>query len=128
MIAATHVLIYAEDAEATRAFLRDVFDFEHVDAGDGWLIFALPPTELGVHPAKPQTTGQHELFFMCHDIEETRRELEAKDVEFTAPVEDQGFGLVTRMKIPGAGELQLYQPKHASPLEEFDARPAPDRD
>ena len=90
MIAATHVLIYAEDAEATRAFLRDVFGFEHVDAGDGWLIFALPPTELGVHPAEPQTSGRHELFFMCDDVERTVEELTAKGVEFVSPIEDPG--------------------------------------
>jgi len=122
VIAGAHVLIYAEDAAAAREFLRDKLGLEHVDAGDGWLIFRLPPAELGVHPG----TGGHELFFMCHDIEETRRELEAKGVEFTSPIEDQGFGLITRMKIPGAGELQLYQPKHASPLKEFDARSASD--
>ena len=83
MIAATHVLIYAEDAEATRAFLRDVLGFENVDAGDGWLIFALPPTELGVHPAEPQTERQRtRSSLMCHDIEATDRELEAKGAEF----------------------------------------------
>jgi catechol 2,3-dioxygenase-like lactoylglutathione lyase family enzyme len=119
VIAATHTLIFSEDAPATRAFLRDVLGWEHVDNGDGWLIFALPPAELGVHPAQHEQSGRHELFFMCHDVEETRRQLEAKGVEFTSPIEDQGFGLITRMKIPGAGELQLYQPKHASPLEEF---------
>ena len=128
MIAATHVLIYAEDAEATRAFLRDVFGFEHVDAGDGWLIFALPPTELGVHPAEPQTSGRHELFFMCDDVERTVEELTAKGVEFVSPIEDQGFGLITHMKVPGAGEIGLYQPKHLSPLEEFDTGSSSDRD
>jgi catechol 2,3-dioxygenase-like lactoylglutathione lyase family enzyme len=128
MIAATHALIYAEDAEETRAFFRDVLGWENVDAGDGWLIFALPPSELGVHPAEPNESGRHELFLMCHDVEKTREELETKGVEFTSPIEDQGFGLITSMKIPGAGELKLYQPKHASPLEEFDTRPASDRD
>jgi catechol 2,3-dioxygenase-like lactoylglutathione lyase family enzyme len=124
VIGGAHVLLFAEDATAAREFLRDKLGFTHVDAGEGWLIFELPPAELGVHPG----TGGHELFFMCQDIEETRRELEAKGVEFTSPIEDQGFGLITRMKIPGAGELQLYQPKHASPLAEFDTRSAPDRD
>ena len=119
MIAAAHVLIFAEEAEATRAFLRDVLGWENVDAGHGWLIFALPPAELGVHPDEPKTSGTHELFLMCHDIAETRNELEAKGVEFVSPIEDQGFGLVTRFKVPGAGELQIYQPKHASPLDEF---------
>jgi predicted enzyme related to lactoylglutathione lyase len=117
VIAAAHVLIFAEDADAARAFFRDVIGWDNVDAHDGWLIFALPPAELGFHPAEGE--ARHELFLMCHDIEETKAELEAKGVEFTTPVEDQGFGLITRFKVPGAGELQLYQPKHASPLDEF---------
>ena len=117
MIAATHTLIFSDDAAATRAFLRDILGWDNVDAGDGWLIFALPPSELGVHPGEPR----HELFLMCHDVERTKAELEAKGVEFTGSIEDQGFGLVTRFKVPGAGELQLYQPKHDSPLPEFEA-------
>ena len=117
MIAATHTLIFSDDAAATRAFLRDIFGWDSVDAGDGWLIFALPPSELGVHPGEPR----HELFLMCQDVEQTKAELEAKGVEFTGPIEDQGFGLITRFKVPGAGELQLYQPKHDSPLPEFEA-------
>jgi len=129
MIAATHVLIYADDAEATRAFLRDVLGWENVDAGDGWLIFALPPAELGVHPAdQKRPSGSHALSLMCHDIAQTVLELEAKGAEFTMPVTDAGFGLITHMKVPGGGEIGLYEPKHLSPLEEFDARPAPDRD
>ena len=121
MIDAAHVLIYAEDAEKARAFLRDVLGWENVDAHGGWLIFALPPAELGVHPTMEDTpeSGRHELFLMCHDIEQTVGELKEKGVEFTRPVEDEGFGLVTRFKVPGAGELQLYQPKHLSPLDEF---------
>jgi predicted enzyme related to lactoylglutathione lyase len=120
MIAGTHVLIYAEDAAATRAFLRDIFDWENVDAGDGWLIFALPPTELGVHPADDgRPSGTHALSLMCHDIEATMLELEAKGAEFTMPVTDAGYGLVTHMVVPGGGEIGLYQPKHKSPLDEF---------
>jgi hypothetical protein len=91
--------------------------WDNVDAHDGWLIFRLPPAELGAHPT--EEAPRHELFLMCHDVEKTREELEAKGVEFTAPIEDQGFGLVTRVKLPGAGELQLYEPKHASPLPNF---------
>ena len=117
MIAATHTLIFSDDAAATRAFLRDILGWDNVDAGDGWLIFALPSSELGVHPGEPR----HELFLMCHDVERTKAELEAKGVEFMGPIDDQGFGLVTRFKVPGAGELQLYQPKHDSPLPEFEA-------
>jgi catechol 2,3-dioxygenase-like lactoylglutathione lyase family enzyme len=116
MIAGAHVLIYAEDAEKARAFFRDVLEWEHVEAHPGWLIFQLPPAELGVHP---ESSNSHELFLMCHDIAQTRVELEAKGAEFTSPVEDEGFGLITRMKIPGAGEISVYQPKHPSPLAEF---------
>ena len=121
MIAATHVLVYAEDAEATRAFFRDVLGWKNVDAEDGWLIFALPATELGVHPADEQRpSGTHALFLMCHDIEATVRELETKGAEFTMPVTDAGFGLITHMKVPGGGEIGLYEPRHKSPLDEFE--------
>ena len=128
MIGGAHVLIYAEDAPAARAFLRDVLGWQNVDDGDGWLIFALPPAELGVHPAEPETSGTHQLFLMCRDIEQTTADLEAKGVQFTSEISDAGFGLITRFKIPGGGEIGLYQPKHASPLMEFDARTASDRD
>jgi predicted enzyme related to lactoylglutathione lyase len=121
LIASAHTIIYADDAEAARAFFRDVFGWPHVDAHDGWLIFALPPGELAVHPGPGWSgqVGQHELFLMCHDVERTVEALEAKGVEFVAPVTDEGFGLMTRFKIPGAGEIGLYEPRHASPLAEF---------
>jgi len=121
MISGAHTLLYAEDAEAARAFFRDVLGFEHVDSGDGWLIFALPPGELGVHPVeRPQhESGRQELYFMCHDIARTKEELEARGVQFAEPVSDEGFGLLTRFKVPGAGEAWLYEPKHSSPLSEF---------
>jgi hypothetical protein len=92
-----------------------------VDAGDGWLIFELPPGELALHPGPGwgQTVGQHELFFMCDQIERTVEELERKGVEFVTPVSDEGFGLMTRFKIPGAGEIGLYEPRHPSPLGGF---------
>jgi catechol 2,3-dioxygenase-like lactoylglutathione lyase family enzyme len=114
VITGTHAILYAEDAEATRAFLRDVLELPHVDAHDGWLIFKLPPAELGIHPTGPQTGpgGVHELFLMCDDIAATVAELTAKGVEFTSGVEDQGWGLVTAMRIPGGGRLGLYEPKH----------------
>lgn len=125
MIAGVHTIIYAEDAEAARAFVRDVLGFSNVDAGDGWLIFALPPGELAFHP-NSDSEGHHEVFFMCHDIERTKDELASKGVEFTAPVSDQRFGLMTRFKIPGAGEVGLYEPRHPSPMAEF-ARARPRR-
>jgi catechol 2,3-dioxygenase-like lactoylglutathione lyase family enzyme len=121
VIAGAHTLLYAEDAEAARAFFRDVLGFPSVDAGGGWLIFELPPAELGIHPLErpAHVNSRTELYLMCHDLERTREELEAKGVEFTAPVSDEGFGLLTRFKVPGAGEAWLYEPKHASPLAEF---------
>jgi catechol 2,3-dioxygenase-like lactoylglutathione lyase family enzyme len=116
VIAGAHTIVYADDADAARAFFRDVLGFEGVDAGDGWLIFALPPSELAVHPAGD---GGHELFFMCHDIEATVEELSARGVRFTSPVSDEGWGLLTRFRVPGAGEIGLYQPRHPSPLQSF---------
>jgi catechol 2,3-dioxygenase-like lactoylglutathione lyase family enzyme len=119
MITGTHAIIYAEDAERARAFFRDVLELPYVDAHDGWLIFKLPPPELGVHPAgmsgEPGTgapSGHHELYLMCDDIEATVAELTTKGVEFTSPVEAQGFGLLTRLRVPGAGEIGIYQPRH----------------
>jgi catechol 2,3-dioxygenase-like lactoylglutathione lyase family enzyme len=122
VIGGVHALIYAEDAEATRAFFRDVLGLPSVDDGEGWLIFALPPAELGIHPGPGwgQEIGHHELFLMCHDIERTIEELEGKGVEFVSPMADEGWGLTTRFKIPGGGEMGLYEPKHASPLAEFE--------
>jgi catechol 2,3-dioxygenase-like lactoylglutathione lyase family enzyme len=121
MIKSTHAIIYAEDAKRARTFFRDVLKLPHVDAHDGWLIFKLPPAELGVHPAggagDPSfgaPSGHHELYLMCADIEATVAELTAKGVEFTTPVEDQGVGLLTRLRVPGAGEIGIYQPKHST--------------
>jgi catechol 2,3-dioxygenase-like lactoylglutathione lyase family enzyme len=115
MIVGAHAILFAQDAEASRAFLRDVLGFPSADAGGGWLIFALPPAELAVHPA--DEAGRHELFLICDDVRTTVDELEARGVEFTAPVTDEGFGLMTRMRVPGGGELGLYEARHASPLE-----------
>lgn len=121
MIAGAHTLLYAEDAEAARAFFRDVLGFRNVDAGGGWLIFALPAGELGIHPVerRDHESGRKELYFMCDDITRTIEELKGKGVEFTLPVSDEGFGPLTRFKVPGAGEAWLYEPKHASPLPAF---------
>lgn len=121
MIAGVHTLLYADNAVEARAFFRDVLGFANVDAHDGWLIFALPPAELGVHPTErtDQVSGRSELYLMCHDIAQTVAELEAKGVEFTESVSEEDFGLLTRFRIPGAGETWLYEPRHASPLGEF---------
>ena len=114
MITGVHALVFSKDAEAVRAFLRDVLGFPSVDAGGGWLIFALPPAELAAHPA--EESGAHELYLMCDDIAATVQELEGKGVEFATPVTEQGFGLATRLKLPGGGELGLYQPRHPTAI------------
>ena len=116
MINAAHVVIYNKDAEAARAFFRDVLGFSSIDAGQGWLIFALPPAEVAVHPTDSALeNGRHQLYLMCDNVEATVRDLKVKGVEFTQPVKDTGWGLLTAMKIPGGAELYLYQPKHPSP-------------
>lgn len=115
MITGTHAIIYAEDAEKARAFFRDVLGLPNVDAHDGWLIFKMPPAELGIHPSSAGAPdGHHELFLMCDDIAATVADLEARGVVFTTPVENQGFGLLTRLQVPGAGKIGLYQPRHAT--------------
>jgi catechol 2,3-dioxygenase-like lactoylglutathione lyase family enzyme len=121
VIVGGHTIIFVEDAEAARAFFHDVLGFPSVDAGEGWLIFALPPSELALHPGPGwgRAVGDHELFFMCHDIERTVDELKRKEVEFVSPISDEGYGLLTRLKIPGGGEIGLYEPRHPSPLAEF---------
>jgi len=116
MITGIHALIFAEDADRVRAFFRDVLGFASVDAGGGWLIFALPPAELGIHPTDGDAPAHHELYLMCDDIRATVRDLESRGVEFSGPISDQGFGLMASAKIPGGGELGLYEPRHPSPL------------
>jgi catechol 2,3-dioxygenase-like lactoylglutathione lyase family enzyme len=116
VITGTHAIVFAEDADAARAFFDEVLGLRAVDAGGGWLIFALPPAELACHPTSPADSGRHQLYLMCDDVEATVADLEAKGVEFAAPISDQGFGRMTRMRVPGGGELGLYQPTHPSPL------------
>lgn len=114
MITGVHALIYSAEAEALRRFFRDTLGFSSVDAGEGWLIFALPPAELGVHPADEDI--HHKLYLTCDDIQATVEALKAKGVEFSGTIIDEGWGLVARAKIPGAGELGIYQPRHATAL------------
>lgn len=99
MITGIHALLYRQQADDVRAFFRDILGLPFVDAGHGWLIFALPPAELGIHPAEKD--GGVELYLMCDDIYATIAELETKGVEFSGPVSDQGFGLVTAIRLPG---------------------------
>ena len=113
-IIGVHAIVYSKDAEADRAFLRDVLELAAVDAGGGWLIFALPPAELAAHPHA--TGGAHELYLMCDDVHATVRELGAKGVQFARDVSDVGWGLLTAIVLPGGGELGLYEPRHPSPL------------
>jgi catechol 2,3-dioxygenase-like lactoylglutathione lyase family enzyme len=113
VINGAHVIVFADDADAAREFFRDVLGMRSEDAGGGWLIFALPPAEVAFHPGG----ASHELYLMCDDVHATREEFEGKGVEFTAPVSDEGFGLLTRFKVPGAGELGLYEPRHPTPLD-----------
>ena len=114
MITGAHAIIFNPDAEAVRAFFRDTLGFKSVDAGGGWLIFALPPAELGIHPI--EDGGHHELYLMCDDIHKTTDELKTKGVEFTSGVTDAGFGFLTSFKIPGGAVLSLYEPKHPTAI------------
>jgi catechol 2,3-dioxygenase-like lactoylglutathione lyase family enzyme len=113
MITSVHTIIYASDADAARAFLRDVIGLPYVAAHDGWLIFQQPPSELAVHP-EDEPTGRHELYLMCDDIETTMAELAAKGAQFTGPVREASFGMLTSIQIPGSGQIGLYQPRHVT--------------
>lgn len=113
MITGAHAILHSTDPDADRAFLRDVLHFPHVDVGGGWLIFALPPAEVAVHPA--EASGRHELYLMCDDVDATVAELTREGVAFTGPVTDQGWGRLTGIRLPGGGELGLYEPRHPVP-------------
>jgi predicted enzyme related to lactoylglutathione lyase len=114
MIKGVHAVIFTTDAERDRGFFREVLEFPCVDGGGGWLIFALPPAELAAHPA--EKGGRHELYLMCDDVHATVAELKSEGVDIARPISDEGFGLVTAIRLPGGGELGLYQPRHPSPL------------
>jgi catechol 2,3-dioxygenase-like lactoylglutathione lyase family enzyme len=113
MVFGAHVILYSHDAAADRAFLKDVLGFSSVDAGEGWLIFALPPAELAVHPAEEDV--RNELYLMCVDLKAEVLALEEKGVR-CSEVEEARWGSVTRIRLPGGGEIGIYQPKHLSPL------------
>lgn len=112
MITGAHSIIYSTDPEADRAFLRDVLKFPYVDAHDGWLIFELPPAEVAVHPSSKNDV--HEFYLMCDDVELFLAEMVDHGVECT-PVQNQGWGLLTQITLPGGGKLGVYQPRHARP-------------
>jgi catechol 2,3-dioxygenase-like lactoylglutathione lyase family enzyme len=113
MISGAHVVLYSVDAEADRAFFRDVLKYPFVDAGHDWLIFALPPAELAVHPV--ESAGGHELFLMCDDLDTFMGQMAALGVECAVPNTER-WGSITRVTLPGGGTLGVYQPSHPSPL------------
>jgi hypothetical protein len=115
MINGIHALIYAKDADKVRAFLRDVLGFKSVDAGHGWLIFALPPAELAAHPAEDGEEPRHEFYLMCDDMQNTVKELKSKGVQ-CGEMTEAGWGSVTKIEIPGGGTMGLYQPKHPTAI------------
>jgi hypothetical protein len=112
MIIGAHSIIYSTNPDADRAFLRDVLKFTNVDVGDGWLIFGLPPSEVAVHPSKENDV--HEFYLMCDDVEAFVGEMNKHNIA-CAPVLNQGWGLITQVKLPGGGKLGVYQPRHARP-------------
>lgn len=137
MITGAHSIIYTSDPDGVRAFFRDVLELPSVDAGHGWLIFALPPAEVAAHPsgdampsepAQPTSEGarddpghpterarRHELYLMCDDIHATVDQLRDRGVEFTRPIAEERWGLITGIRLPGGGELGLYEPRHPTP-------------
>ena len=114
MIRGMHAMFYSSEPEALRAFLRDKLGLTGFDVGEGWLIFDLPEADLGCHPADAEgaPSGTHDISFYCDDIERTAADLKKRVVEFTMPIEDHGYGLVTRFAVPGGFDVQLYQPRY----------------
>jgi catechol 2,3-dioxygenase-like lactoylglutathione lyase family enzyme len=114
MIFGAHIVLYSKDAAADRAFFKDILGLNSVDAGHGWLIFALPPAEAAFHPA--ELGGTHELFFMCDDLELEMAQLAAKKVQFSE-IQEARWGSIVKMQLPGGSALSLYQPKHPVALD-----------
>ena len=112
MINGAHAIIYSSNADADRAFLRDVLKLAHVDVGGGWLIFALPPAEVAIHPGAENDV--HELYLMCKDIERLISQMQSHAIACTS-VENLGWGLRTNVTLPGGGRLGVYQPRHERP-------------
>jgi hypothetical protein len=113
MITGAHVIVYSKDADADRAFFRDVLNFPSVDAGHGWLIFALPPAEAAFHPS--EENDRHELYFMCDDLKATMESMNNKNVKCGA-VKEERWGTLTTVPMPGGGRVGLYQPKHPTAI------------
>ena len=114
-ITGAHALVYTSEPEAVRAIFRDVFGWKFADAGDGWLIFALPPAEVGVHPGEGPTFEagvRHQLTLMCDDIADTIEELRDKGIQVRGELEEAGWGITTTLVLPGGLEMMLYEPRH----------------
>ena len=112
MLTGSHVIVYSKDADADRNFFKEVLGFDSVDAGHGWLIFALPPAEVAFHPGDE---SRHELYLMCDDLEKTMAELKRKRAVFKGPVDELRWGRLAHVELPGGGTLGIYQPKHPVP-------------
>jgi predicted enzyme related to lactoylglutathione lyase len=118
VITGIHAIVFSPEADKVRDFFADVIGLPSVDAGGGWLIFALPPAELAVHPAEGQEgeqPGRHQLYLMCDDIRATLAELAARGVEVTQDVSDQRWGLLAAIRLPDGSEFPIYQPRHPTP-------------
>lgn len=126
-IIGAHMLFYTPEAEKLRAMLGEVFGFRSVDAGEGWLIFALPPAELGVHPSghpDDKSAGTHQVTFMCDDIDATMAQLKKRGVQFEGAPSEQGFGITVSMVLPGGVKVMLYEPRHPMAIRQRGLRKA----
>ena len=121
MLIGAHSIIYSKDPEADREFLRDVLKLTHVDVGHGWLIFGLPPSEVAVHPGEKNNV--HEFYLMCDDVEAFIAEMKSKKIACSA-VQNQGWGMLTQVTLPGGGKLGVYQPRHGRPKAMAAKKPA----
>ncbi len=115
MIIGAHAIIYSTNPAADRAFFRDILHLPHVDVGEGWLIFGLPPAEVAVHPA--DQSGRQELYLLCDDVETFVQEMTKRRISCT-PIQSQSWGWLTHITLPGGGQLGVYQPRHARPISE----------
>jgi catechol 2,3-dioxygenase-like lactoylglutathione lyase family enzyme len=122
MIHGAHVIVYSKDSDADRDFFRDVLEYPFVDVGHGWLIFALPPAELAVHPS--DENDKHELYFMCDDVQAFIAQMKARGVA-CSEVHEERWGSITHLTLPGGGKIGVYQPKHPSPKPKAPPRPKP---
>ncbi len=113
MIRGAHTILFSAAPEADRAFLRDVLELAHVDVGDGWLIFGLPPSAIAVHPA--ERSGKQELYFMVADVGAFVEKMKDHGIE-CAEIEDKGWGLLTAITLPGGGSVGVFEPSHAQPV------------